>query len=182
MAIETVLPGDIRFEQLSHGQNARFPATARERASRIALCDSSEDVAEAVERFVHAGLRPTVRAGGHCYEDFVDNNPQGAIIDISLLTGTTPLSNRSKYRLGAGTTLGTAYQELYKRGLVTIPGGTCAQVGAGGHMRVSVVSTNRTIPIFCGLAAELEEVILASSQIFILMRFPRRPPRFCMEM
>ena len=134
MAIETVLPGDVRFEQLSHGQNARFPTTDSERASRIALCDSSEDVAEALERFVHAGLRPTVRAGGHCYEDFVDNNPQGAIIDISLLTGTTPLSNRSKYRLGAGTNLGTAYQELYKRGLVTIPGGTCAQVGAGGHI------------------------------------------------
>lgn len=134
MAIETVLPGDIRFERLSHGQNGRFPATEADRAGRIALCDSSEDVAEALERFVHAGLRPTVRAGGHCYEDFVDNNPHGAIIDLSLLAGTAPVANGHPYRLGAGTTLGIAYQELYKRGLVTIPGGTCPPVGAGGHI------------------------------------------------
>lgn len=134
MAIETVLRDDVRFERLSHGQNGRFPERESDRASRIALCDTSEDVAEALERFVHAGLRPTVRAGGHCYEDFVDNNPQGAIIDLSLLSGTEPPPNGPKYRLGAGTTLGRAYVELYKRGLVTIPGGTCAPVGAGGHI------------------------------------------------
>jgi FAD/FMN-containing dehydrogenase len=134
MAIETVLPDDVRFERLSRGQNARFPDKESDRVSRIALCDTSEDVAEALERFVHAGLRPTVRAGGHCYEDFVDNNPQGAIIDLSLLAGTEPPTSGPKYRLGAGTTLGRAYVELYKRGLVTIPGGTCAPVGAGGHI------------------------------------------------
>lgn len=134
MAIETVLREDVRFDRLSRGQNARFPATESDRASRIALCDSSDDVAEALERFVHAGLRPTVRAGGHCYEDFVDNNPQGAIIDVSLMAGTAPEPGGPKYRLGAGTTLGRAYPELYKRDLVTIPGGTCGPVGAGGHI------------------------------------------------
>ncbi|MBS1822079.1 MAG: FAD-binding oxidoreductase [Acidobacteria bacterium] len=134
MAIEIVLPGDLRFERLSRGQNARFPENSHDRASRIALCESSEDVAEALERFVHSGLRPTVRSGGHCYEDFVDNNPGGAIIDISLLNGTAPPAKGPKYRLGAGTTLGQAYADLYKRALVTIPGGTCGPVGAGGHI------------------------------------------------
>ncbi|MBS1799642.1 MAG: FAD-binding oxidoreductase [Acidobacteria bacterium] len=134
MAIEMVLPGDVRFDRLSHGQNGRFPENDHDRASRIALCESSEDVAEALERFVHSGLRPTVRSGGHCYEDFVDNNPGGAIIDISLLNGTTPPLHGPKYRLGAGTTLGQAYADLYKRALVTIPGGTCGPVGAGGHI------------------------------------------------
>ena len=134
MAIETVQRPDVRFETLSRGQNARFPEKQADRASRVALCDSSDDVAEALERCVHAGLRPTVRSGGHCYEDFVDNNPNGAIIDVSLLSGTAPVQDAPKYRLGAGTTLGRAYQELYKRGLVTIPGGTCAPVGAGGHI------------------------------------------------
>jgi FAD/FMN-containing dehydrogenase len=133
MSIEIVSPGDVRFDRLSRGQNARFPESG-DKASRIALCDTSDDVAEALQRFVHAGLRPTVRSGGHCYEDFVDNNPGGAILDISLLAGTAPPPNGPKYRLGAGTTLGQAYPELYKRGLVTIPGGTCPPVGAGGHI------------------------------------------------
>ena len=134
MSIEIVSAGDVRLERLSRGQNARFPSKAEERASRIALCDTTEDVAEALERFVNAGLRPTVRSGGHCYEDFVDNNPGGAIIDLSLLAGTAPLPNGPKYRLGAGTRLGQAYPDLYKRDLVTIPGGTCPPVGAGGHI------------------------------------------------
>ncbi|QNI35566.1 FAD-dependent oxidoreductase [Edaphobacter albus] len=134
MAIEIVSSDDIRFERLSHGQNGRFPATEHDRASRIALCDNSDDVAEALERFIHQGLRPTVRSGGHCYEDFVDNNPGGAIIDLSLLAGTEPPAHGPKYRLGAGCTLGQAYPNLYKRALVTIPGGTCGPVGAGGHI------------------------------------------------
>ena len=134
MAIEIVSSGDIRYDRLCRGQNARFPATDQDRASRIALCDNSDDVAEALERFVHQGLRPTVRAGGHCYEDFVDNNPGGAIIDLSMITGTEPPPNGPKYRLGAGATLGRAYADLYKRALVTIPGGTCPPVGAGGHI------------------------------------------------
>jgi FAD/FMN-containing dehydrogenase len=133
MAVEIVSPDDVRFERLSHGQNARFPAPG-DRASRVALCDNSEDVAEALERFVHAGLRPTIRSGGNCYEDFTDNNPGGAIIDISFLAGTEPPPNGPKYRLGAGTPLGRAYPDLYKRDLVTIPGGTCAPVCAGGHI------------------------------------------------
>jgi FAD/FMN-containing dehydrogenase len=105
MAIEIVSTGDVRFDRLSRGQNARFPGS-NDRASHIALCDSSNDVAEAMQRFVREGLRPTVRSGGHCYEDFVDNNPGGAIIDLSFLAGTAPPANGPKYGLGAGTTLG----------------------------------------------------------------------------
>jgi FAD/FMN-containing dehydrogenase len=133
MAIEIVSTDDVRFDRLSHGQNARFPESG-DRASRIALCDNSDDVAEALQRFVHQGLRPTIRSGGHCYEDFVDNNPGGAIIDLSFLAGTTPPANGPKYRLGAGTTVGQAYTDLYTRDLVTIPGGTCPPVGEQGDI------------------------------------------------
>ena len=48
MAIEIVTSGDVRFDRLCHGQNARFPATAADRASRIALCDNANDIAEAL--------------------------------------------------------------------------------------------------------------------------------------
>lgn len=134
MSVEIISRDDVRFDRLSRGQNARFPATDADRASRIALCDTSDDVAEALERFIRAGLRPTIRSGGNCYEDFTDNNPGGAIIDLSFIAGTEPLPNSPKYRLGAGTPLGRAYFDLYKRDLVTIPGGTCAPVCAGGHI------------------------------------------------
>jgi hypothetical protein len=36
--------------------------------------------------------------------------------------------------VGAGATLGKAYQDLYKLYNVTLPGGTCDSVGAGGHI------------------------------------------------
>ncbi|HEY0161158.1 MAG TPA: BBE domain-containing protein [Edaphobacter sp.] len=136
MAIEIVSSGDVRFDRLSRGQNGRYPAKESDRASRIALCDNSDDVAEALERFVHQGLRPTIRSGGNCYEDFVDNNPGGAIIDLSFTGGTQVSPNSGhKYRLGAGSRLGQAYYDLYQRDLVTIPGGTCAPVAAGGHIQ-----------------------------------------------
>ena len=133
MAIETVLRDDVRFAVMNRGKNPRFPPSPADAASRIALCDSTADVAEALERFVHAGLRPTVRSGGHCYENFVYTNPQGAVIDLSMMADTTPEANGSKYRVAAGTQLGQAYTELYKRAQVTIPGGSCVTVGAGGH-------------------------------------------------
>ncbi len=59
MSIELVTANDPRFDQLCHGQNARFPETKAEEASVVALCETSEDVAEALQRFVHKGLRPT---------------------------------------------------------------------------------------------------------------------------
>src|SRR5215831_2171245 len=105
MAIEIVNPGDVRFDRLCHGQNGRFPATEQDRAGRIALCDNANDVAEALERFVHQGLRPTVRSGGHCYEDFVDNNPNGALIDLSMLNSMNATGSGYRYRIDSGVQL-----------------------------------------------------------------------------
>ena len=43
-------------------------------------------VRAAVQSAVDARQRVTVRSGGHCYEDFVDNDEVRVIIDLSLLT------------------------------------------------------------------------------------------------
>jgi len=134
MSIETVTRQDARYNTLIKGKNARFPASKEDAASRIELCDNAADVAEALQRTVNAGLRPTIRSGGHCYEDFVSSNPGGAILDLSMLTETTPVPGAPKYRIAAGTQLGTVYSDLYKRYNVTLPGGTCGSVGAGGHI------------------------------------------------
>jgi len=133
MAI-TVLRQDPRYDALRKGHNLRWPASDADGVDRIEICETPEDVADALQRIVTAGLRPTVRSGGHCYEDFFANNPNGALLDLSLLTQTNPPGKGAHYTIGAGTQLWQAYVELYKRYGVTLPVGTCGSVGAGGHI------------------------------------------------
>ncbi|WP_233581478.1 hypothetical protein [Acidipila sp. EB88] len=71
----TVNRNDSRFESLKKSHNTRFPIEAGEAAGQIILCSSEEETTQALQAIVSAGLRPTVRSGGHCYEDFVTNNP-----------------------------------------------------------------------------------------------------------
>ena len=97
---------------------AKMPMTRQRRCSRV----------------VSAGQRPTIRSGGHCYEDFYANNPNGTLIDMSMMNHVGALPQDARYRVGVGATLGQAYQELYKLYNVTLPGGTCGSVGAGGHI------------------------------------------------
>ncbi|WP_255550718.1 FAD-binding oxidoreductase [Granulicella sp. dw_53] len=125
---------DPRFDTLKTGHNLRFPANDAEAASRILICSNTAETAEALQRIVSSGIRPTVRSGGHCYEDFVSNNPNGAIIDLSLHNTVDAGPTGSPFRIAPGASLGEVYQVLYKRAGVTIPAGTCATVGAGGHI------------------------------------------------
>ena len=132
--METVNRNDPRYSTLIRGRNARFPATEADAVGRIEVCDNAEDVALALQRAVSEGLRPTMRSGGHCYEDFVYNNPGGVVIDMSIMGETTPLAGAPKYRISPGASLGEVYTDLFKRYNVTLPGGTCPSVAAGGHI------------------------------------------------
>jgi len=127
---------DVRFANLHRARNGRWPANPADGISSVVLCLSSEDTREALQRVINAGQRPTIRSGGHCYEDFYANNPNGALIDLSLMNhvGKLPGSDDTRYRVGAGATLGKTYQDLYKLYNLTLPGGTCDSVGAGGHI------------------------------------------------
>ena len=130
----TVTRKDPRFDALKSGHNLRFPASDSEAADRILLCSSAEETAEALRQVVAAGLRPTVRSGGHCYEGFVSSNPHGAIIDLSLHNSVTRDEHTGAYCVAPGAVLGDVYLSLYKRYNLTLPGGNCFMVGAGGHI------------------------------------------------
>jgi FAD/FMN-containing dehydrogenase len=131
----TINRQDSRYPVLRRGKNARFPAHDSDAVSRIVVCDTAAEVAEALHALVSAGMRPTVRSGGHCYEDFVVNNPNGAIIDVSQLNQIEPApGGAGPYRVGPGAMLGPIYTELYRRFNLTIPGGSCYSVAAGGHL------------------------------------------------
>src|SRR6202042_1131524 len=116
---------DPRYATLQRSRNLRWDANEAEWPAEIELCASAEQAAEALQRVVKAGMRPTVRSGGHCYEDFVVNNPGGAILDLSLLKSDTLPRDGNRYRISPGQELGEAYISLYKRHGVTIPGGSC---------------------------------------------------------
>jgi len=126
---------DSRYPLLDQGHNLRWPTSASEAPDSIELCENAEDVVSVLQRTIDAGRRPTIRSGGHCYEDFTVNNPAGTIIDVSLLSASrTPLPQGAKYPVSAGGRLGDVYLDLFKRFNVTLPGGSCTTVGAGGHI------------------------------------------------
>lgn len=111
------------------GFNPRWVGSPR----YVALCGDTAQVVEAVQRALGEGLRITVRSGGHCYEDFACGNDGGVIVDLSLMNSVSE-AGEDVYCVEAGATLWNVYSELYRRYAVTLPGGSCYSVGAGGHI------------------------------------------------
>ncbi|WP_446744573.1 FAD-dependent oxidoreductase [Silvibacterium acidisoli] len=125
---------DPRYGTLKGSRNLRWPRDPQDTASEIALCATAQDAAAALERLVHEGVRPTIRSGGHCYEDFVVNNRNGCILDMSVMKAPEPRAGKGSYAVAPGQMLGEVYEELYKRYNKTLPAGSCYAVGAGGHI------------------------------------------------
>ncbi|MFB7662876.1 FAD-binding oxidoreductase [Kitasatospora sp. NPDC056138] len=126
----TVLPGDPRYEALVVGNNARWVG----RPESVRLVASTEQVVRAVQEAVDGGKRISVRSGGHCYADFVFNSEVQLVIDTTPMHAVHFDEQRRAFVVEAGATLLQAYEELYKNWGVTIPGGRCYSVGAGGHV------------------------------------------------
>ncbi|MEX5634492.1 FAD-dependent oxidoreductase [Parafrankia sp. FMc2] len=125
-----VTPDDPRYGLFTSGENHRYVANPE----RIVLATSSEQVEKAVGAAVAAGKRIAVQAGGHCGEAFVSNPEIDVIVDVSLMTDVGFDADRNAFFIEPGATLGHLYGALYKRWGVTIPGGTCMSVAAGGHI------------------------------------------------
>ncbi|MDX6464263.1 MAG: hypothetical protein QOE55_7960 [Acidobacteriaceae bacterium] len=125
---------DPRYQALLRGHNLRFPENAAVAPGRIAICTTPAQVRQALQSAVHDGVRPTVRSGGHCYENFSANNPGGVLIDLSLLNTVDFDPSTGDYCVAPGAVLGDMYQSLYKQHGLTLPAGSCYSVGAGGHI------------------------------------------------
>jgi hypothetical protein len=125
-----VEPGDPRYPAMVRGFNLRWVGTPR----YVQVCSSTDEVVRAVQEATDAGLRVTVRGGGHCYEDFVSGNDGGVIVDLHPMAGVARDDGTGLYCVEGGATLWNVYTELFKRYGVTIPGGSCYSVGAGGHV------------------------------------------------
>lgn len=140
MPIKPIDKDDDQYETLVVGFNQRWPEKRDDFPNHIYVCSNETEAKEALQAVLDAKKRPTIRSGGHCYEDFVANNPGGAIIDIGLMSGieenpkTQTTSQPYKYRMWAGSQNWNSAVALYKRHNKTIPGGSCYSVGAGGHI------------------------------------------------
>ncbi|WP_433325125.1 FAD-binding oxidoreductase [Spirillospora sp. CA-294931] len=128
----TIGRGDPRYKSfVNRGYNRRFEGTP----DHVRVVTSTRDVVRAVEEAVRAGKPISVRSGGHCFEDFVDNARVRVVIDLCGMTEVSFDRERRAFAVEAGATLGDVYQRLYTHWGVTIPAGTNALVGVGGHVQ-----------------------------------------------
>ncbi|MEV4627340.1 FAD-binding protein [Micromonospora sp. NPDC049523] len=126
----TVRPADPRYPELVTGNNQRWVA----RPAYVVLPTSTAQVVAAVQAAVDAGRRISVRSGGHCYEDFVYHRDAQVIVDLSELRDIHYERRYGAFSVAPGATLLEVYRTLLRRWGVTIPGGSCYSVGAGGHI------------------------------------------------
>ncbi|MGW6456006.1 FAD-binding oxidoreductase [Streptomyces sp. NPDC055078] len=126
----TVTPDDLRYPDLVSGSNGRWRGSPG--AIRVAL--DTKQVVGAVQEAVRAGKRISIRSGGHCYEGFVFNSEVEVVIDMSAMNSVSYDKRLRAFAVESGCTLWEVYQELYRVWGVTVPGGTCGSVGAGGHI------------------------------------------------
>jgi aclacinomycin oxidase len=125
----TVRPGDSRYDNLLLGNNFRFAG----RPDEIRVVGSTEQVVRAVSEAVRSGRRVAVRSGGHCFENFTADPAVKMLLDLSPMDEVGYDAARRAFAVQPGATLGHVYRTLLKGWGVTIPGGGCPEVGAGGH-------------------------------------------------
>ncbi|MFJ8816117.1 FAD-binding oxidoreductase [Amycolatopsis thermoflava] len=126
----TIRPSDPRYASLTGGYNYRFLGSP----DYYRLAGSATQIEQAVGEALRAGRRLAVRSGGHCLEGFVNNPGVDAVIDLAEYNGVYFDATRNAFAVEAGATLGQVYDTLYRGWGVTVPGGVCPQVGAGGHI------------------------------------------------
>lgn len=126
----TISPGDPRYDELVTGDNQRWVGSP----DYFKLVGSTQQVVDAVQTAVRDGRRIAVRSGGHCYEDFVSNPDVRVVIDMSGMDAVYYDPKMRAFAVEPGARLLDLYATLYKGWGVTIPGGRCYSVGAGGHI------------------------------------------------
>ncbi|MFD7662131.1 FAD-binding oxidoreductase [Streptomyces sp. NPDC059788] len=127
----TVTPGDPRYEDLLlRGYNKRYTKAPES----IRVVGTTAHVVQAVNDAVRAGKQIAVRGGGHCLDALVDNPDVQMVIDFTEMRAVGYDPQRKAFMIEPGATLGQIYRTLDYGWKVTLPGGVCPQVGAGGHI------------------------------------------------
>ncbi|GAA2719491.1 MULTISPECIES: FAD-binding protein [Streptomyces] len=127
----TVTAADPRYQELvNRGFNTRFAG----RPELVHLVHTPQQVARVVTEAVRSGKRIAVRSGGHCFENFVDNDDVRVVVDTSPMRAVYFDDKHHAFAVEPGATLGEVYRALFYDWGVTLPAGVCPAVGAGGHV------------------------------------------------
>ncbi|MCM3882365.1 FAD-binding oxidoreductase [Frankia sp. R82] len=126
----TIGRADARYDDLIRGNNYRFAGSP----DYVRLITSVDQVQAAVGDAVRENRQIAVRSGGHCLEGFVTDPAVKVVLDISQMSNVYYDATRHAFAVEAGASLGKVYETLFKQWGVTVPGGVCPQVGAGGHI------------------------------------------------
>jgi UDP-N-acetylenolpyruvoylglucosamine reductase len=116
---------DVQYDVLRKGFNKRiekFPQL-------IAVCTSTQGVAQAVKYAIANKLPVAIKSGGHCMEGFSSNNG-GMVINLTQLNKVEWVTD-FEVKVGPGCTLSNLYNNILPRQKI-LPGGSCAGVGIGG--------------------------------------------------
>lgn len=128
--VTTIPSTDVRYDELRrHSDNLKILANV----AYIVTPKTAQDVADILTKAAKYGIRPTIRSGGHCYEDFWSENPGGVLLDLARLNKVERDANGVIWA-GPGRRMGPLYEALYKEFGLTVPGASGMGVGLGGQV------------------------------------------------
>ncbi|MBN8993946.1 MAG: FAD-binding oxidoreductase [Rhizobiales bacterium] len=119
-------PGDAGYAKYDVAHNIR---TRLDPALR-ALCRTPAGVAQMVDWVRENDLPFAVRCGGHSYEGF--SQSASVVIDVRPMAAARVDRAARVLTIGAGASLGAAYQAVARQGLA-FAAGSCPTVGISGH-------------------------------------------------
>lgn len=125
----TIREGDPRYDALLRGNNFRFVGQPDE----IRVVTTTEQVVQAVADAADTKRRVAARSGGHCFENFTADPDTRMLLNLSAMDAVGYDPEMGAFAVQPGATLGQVYRTLYTGWGVTVPGGGCPDVGAGGH-------------------------------------------------
>jgi FAD/FMN-containing dehydrogenase len=129
-ALQGAIAGNVILPESLDYDSARKPAIARfhdVHPEAIVQCRAPGDVAEVISFARSAGLRISIRSGGHCFAG--RSSGEGIVIDVTPMNAVSLSGGVAT--TGAGARLGEVYESLDDQG-VTLPAGSCPSVGITG--------------------------------------------------
>jgi FAD/FMN-containing dehydrogenase len=130
VTLEGRISGEVLLPDSPGYESTRKPAMARfhdVRPRAAVLCETAEDVSEAIWFARRQGLRTVPRSGGHCFAG--RSTVEGIVIDVSPMRSVSVSGGVAT--VGAGARLGQVYDALDEHGL-TIAAGCGPDVGIAG--------------------------------------------------
>lgn len=117
--------GDTQYDILRKGFNKRidkYPAA-------IALCTTTEEVAQAISYAIQNKLPVSIKSGGHSFEGFSYNNGS-LVVDLSSINQII-WEDEHTITVGPGCKLSQLYDDILPKNKI-LPVGSCGSVGIAG--------------------------------------------------